>query len=187
MYWVESIQCLFSLFSIDWSFLSCFIPKCFCSYSEEWKNVSGQSACKGETEHPRGFVLRTAPLAGKTVMGEMGRFSLVGLSVCFPVLRLVSWRCFLLHVPVRIWAGSLDVCCLMAACVGQQAPRAENLLWDSVQPVSRESVRQDTRKRDSWKGKSIPDRVRKEIQLKNYLSGTISRAENSCKLYLGKF
>lgn len=60
--------------SIDWSFLSCFIPKCFCSYSEEWENISSQSAFTGETEHPRSFVLSSAALAGKRVMGEMGDF-----------------------------------------------------------------------------------------------------------------
>lgn len=48
-----------------------------------------QSAFRGETEHPRSFVLSSAPLAEKPVMGEMGRFSLVGMSICFPLLRLV--------------------------------------------------------------------------------------------------
>lgn len=99
-------------------------------------------------------------LKGKLSIPEVLFWALL---LCFPLLRLVSWRYFLPHVSVRIDAGSLNVCCVWWQ---HQALRAEKLLWDSVQPVPWESVRQDTRKRDSWKGRSIPSRGRKEIQLK---------------------
>lgn len=45
------------------------------------------SACKGETEHPGSLVLSTALSAGKTAMGEVGKIQLVGMSICFPLLR----------------------------------------------------------------------------------------------------
>lgn len=109
-------------------------------------------AFKGETDHPRSF--EHCSFGRKNSDGRNGKIFLSGDVSLLPTLEIGILKVF----PAARTSADTRwitwcVLCLMAACVSEQAPRAEKLLWDSVQPVPWESVRQDTRRRDSWKGK----------------------------------
>lgn len=87
-----------------------------------------RSAFKGKTEHPGSFALSTASSAGETAVGEMGKFSLVGMSVCFPLPRSGILKVYP-ATPTNediCWITS-DKLCLVAARISE--PSSKDKSW----------------------------------------------------------